>query len=943
MERRDDPPAADDSTGLPPPGTVSFSAPTSAPGRDAFLELMRTHGASPRRYAILGEIARGGMGAIHRAFDRVTRRHVALKRMLDELGGSTAPPTRRDDPSVFGRFVAEAQVTAQLDHPGIVPVHEIGLDDQGHVFFAMKLVDGLDLRTVFEQHRSGLADWNLPRVTAILLKVCEAMAFAHARGVIHRDLKPANVMVGRYGEVYVMDWGLARVLGSRDLAAMAPRGDADPSLSAAVDASTPLPPPVTLEGDVLGTPAYMAPEQAEGRRDEITGQTDVYSVGAMLYHLLAGHSPYDDDPLARGSPRTILSRALVGPPTPLSDRAPDAPPPLVAICEKAMARDRSRRYDTMDALAADLRAFLEQRVVAAYRTGALAEARAWVRRNRGLALTASIGAALLVGVGGYAHSRVRDERNKAITAADAADRERQNVLRLADSKRLEDLVDRQESLWPSLPQHVPSLEAWLAEARALVARLPLHRATLQTLRTSALPYTDDDARHDRETHPEAERRSRLRDQRRTFAAARLTAPDEIARRDAAVRDLDSEIETLTRRTEERRTYRFEDAETRWRHDVLADVVARIEALGATGPGAEYGVTLVALERRLEAARSIARLTIDERAADWERVKREVVADPRFGGFELTPQIGLIPLFADPESGLQEFAHYLSGSLPSRDPSGRLNLADDAAIVLVLLPGGEFSMGAQNTTPDGANYDPEANSDTIGPGGEPVRVTLAPFFLAKHELTQAQWLTLTGTNPSFYPVLRRVGGHVTTPRHPVEQVHWADLRKTLQRAHLEFPTEAQWEYGARAGSGKRWFPGNDVTDLQGHGNIADAYAMRFAPDWPGESALDDGYLVHAPVGSFRANAFGLHDTLGNVFEWCRDGDADYALPPREGDGERIVADAQQRIFRGGCFSFPASYATSAFRDRARWNSAASHTGARAARAIDAPNAKVATPR
>ena len=244
------------------------------------------------------------------------------------LGKSTSPAsgeTPRSDPRSLGRFLEEAQVTGQLDHPGIVPVHELGLDGDGRVYFTMKLVEGHDLKRVLELVAEGQEGWTQTRALGVLSKVCEAMAYAHHKGVVHRDLKPANVMVGRFGEVYVMDWGLAKVLGREDQKdlTVAPQDETQelrPQRRERADAS-PDSPLITMDGDVVGTPAYMSPEQALGRTEEIGPHSDVYAVGAMLYHLLAGHMPYVQ-PGARLTNRDGLVAQSAMAAAPLVERAP---------------------------------------------------------------------------------------------------------------------------------------------------------------------------------------------------------------------------------------------------------------------------------------------------------------------------------------------------------------------------------------------------------------------------------------------------------------------------------------------------------------------------------------------------------------------------------------------------------------------------------------------
>ena len=364
--------------------------------------LSRLSAQSPEstRYEAKREIARGGMGAIIEVWDGELRRTLAMKVVL-----TSRQPSSDDSDSEgllerrLSRFLEEAQITGQLDHPGIVPVHDIGIDGQGRVYFTMQLIDGLDLRRVFELARLQKDGWTEKRVVSVMIRVCEAMAFAHSKGVVHRDLKPANIMVGRFGEAYVMDWGLAKVLGREDAhdiriaeekkqeesrRVKTDRSDSDTGTDAALK---------TMDGDVVGTPAYMAPEQARGKLEEISLQSDVYSMGAMLYHLLSGHMPYE--PLGEKVPaHTILEAVRNAPPWPLRQLNPDVDSELGAICEKAMSREAPQRYGDMMALAGDLTAWVEGRGVGAYTTGVLYETRKWIARNK----TASSALGALLGL-----------------------------------------------------------------------------------------------------------------------------------------------------------------------------------------------------------------------------------------------------------------------------------------------------------------------------------------------------------------------------------------------------------------------------------------------------------------------------------------------------------------------------------------------------------------
>ncbi|MBJ01571.1 MAG: hypothetical protein CMK00_01730 [Planctomycetes bacterium] len=420
-----------------------------------FLERLREHGPSDRRYRVECEINRGGMGRVLKIWDEDLGRPLAMKivdtsatggsasssdgggfkpRSEPGSGGASRPLTEAGQ-RALSRFLDEARITGRLEHPSIISAHEVGVDDEGNPYFTMPWVRGRDLRKVFRLLHLGEEDWTLPRIIAVLVQVCDAMAFAHSRGVLHRDLKPANIMVGRFGETHVMDWGLARVLGRRDtLLEMEadendPGGAAERGGGAVPPAERPpeswdakgasaAPPPApphstrpasgtsassqlsTRAGAVLGTVGYMSPEQARGELNRLGPRSDVYSLGAILYHLLAGAPPHVT-PGQSASSDELLARTLAGPPPAPSRRARrgqgslPVPPELEAICAKAMARHPLDRYEGMAALARDLRAWLEGRVVDAYESGLWAELRKWLARHR----AASLAAGLLLAVG----------------------------------------------------------------------------------------------------------------------------------------------------------------------------------------------------------------------------------------------------------------------------------------------------------------------------------------------------------------------------------------------------------------------------------------------------------------------------------------------------------------------------------------------------------------
>ncbi|RKY20012.1 MAG: hypothetical protein DRQ55_08985 [Planctomycetota bacterium] len=442
-----------------PPMSGAGSADSSASVQGT-LDRLSVEASGFARYRVRREIDHGGMGRILRVWDGTLRRPLAMKVMLDgtSTSGSRAPADERK----LSRFLEEAQITGQLDHPGVVPVHELGLDDNGHLYFTMRLVRGRSLRTIFELVHDGLEGWTVARALGVLQKVCEALAYAHSKNVIHRDIKPANIMVGRFGETYVMDWGLAKVLGAEDSFTPAhdpehdiPSDDqsdgGDGSIEvlltdrAELERCEPESPLMTIDGTVVGTPAYMSPEQADGRLDDVGPHSDVYAVGALLYHLLAGRMPYVEAG-QRGEPQSVLEAVRSGPPQRLSSIAPRAPLELAAICERAMARDISARYADMGEMAKELRAFLEGRVVRSYEAGAWAQLRKWIVRNKASAAGTLFALLLLAGALGWAlYERDRfmaqgDSERAARTRAEDAEASARDAEQVAQDNEREALL-----------------------------------------------------------------------------------------------------------------------------------------------------------------------------------------------------------------------------------------------------------------------------------------------------------------------------------------------------------------------------------------------------------------------------------------------------------------------------------------------------------------------
>jgi len=305
------------------------------------------------RYKILRPLARGGMGTVYLAEDALLERKVAIK--VTNIADSSG--------ELAARMWQEATIIARLEHPGIVPIHDLGQTTDGRVFYVMRLVEGRRLDEYASQTES------LAERLRVFLKVCETVAFAHASGVLHRDLKPENIMVGPFGEVMVMDWGVAKVMPRMTTDEVDDRSRAHAMLNTHSGNGT-------AHGTVVGTPDYMAPEQAAGRTDLLNERMDVYSLGAVLYFLLTERSPLV------ANERATFERSPIAP----RELNPKLPRAIAAICVKAMSPDQNGRYASAQELAAEITRFLDGLPVAAYRENVFERVGHWLGRNRFLVL-----------------------------------------------------------------------------------------------------------------------------------------------------------------------------------------------------------------------------------------------------------------------------------------------------------------------------------------------------------------------------------------------------------------------------------------------------------------------------------------------------------------------------------------------------------------------------
>jgi serine/threonine protein kinase/formylglycine-generating enzyme required for sulfatase activity len=881
-------------------------------------------------YRIQKELGRGGQGVVYLASDTRLHRLVAIK-VLTAYG---AP-----NEAALIRFRREAEVASRLNHPGICPVFDMGTSDSGPYlvmpyFPGETLADRIRNRsrgviesifvslesqspaTKAEDHLalSGDATYavtNNEELNATLQlteAVASALHAAHEVGIIHRDIKPSNILISNTGQPIILDFGLAQ-------------DESDDGQG------------LTRTGDLFGTPPYMSPEQVAGGASSTDRRTDVWSLGVTLYESLTGQRPFDA-PTRMQLFQTIQDIEPIDPRRLNRSISRD----LSVVMRCALSKSKNHRYQTAQAFAEDLARVRRHEPVHARPAGPILRLSRWFERNPALAL--SVCAAFLILVAGIivATTLAADARQ----ATRKAIAERTAYERLADQGRLEDLIAEFHELWPATPVMVPRLKSWIEEGEDLLSRLPDHRARLAELqsRPASVSTVRRIVGNDSDSIRERMRELVLeRDHLRSWAEhlERLSDGEATSsvRKAAEVRARLPAVESMLQKFQQDHPVEevpvLDSPEDQWRHDRLQELVLGLERLGQASI---QDPTLAAMRYRLELAERIAPATVSEHEEAWSRLLAELEENDTYRGILRKPQLGLIPLGRNAQ-GFYDFLHWVThapDSTPNPSPyddQGRL--MPGAGLVLTLLPGGSFTMGS----PPGEDGRSKEEREHL--------VTLKPFFIGKHEVTQAQWVRMMGSNPSEYYAgrkheLRASPGIELT--HPVESVSWMDARNFVRRLGLELPTEAQWEYAARGGTSTAWCFGPDESDLKGKTNLYDEGARdgfgqveRFEPvSW------DDGFIFHGPVDAGSPNPFGLHGIHGNVSEWCRETWRSHYPPDSvvPGDGALIgnfYDPSIPRMFRDGSWLQPASKARSATRFALPGTTKAKFIGIRVVRPLD----------
>ncbi len=814
-------------------------------------------------------VAHGGMGAVYRA-----------KRVDGQFEQTVAIKILKrglDTDDILRRFTVERQVLARLEHPHIARLYDGGATDEGLPYLVMELVDGELIDVYCDSRRLGIRE----RVEHFC-RVCHAVQFAHQNLIVHRDLKPGNIMVTPDGNPKLLDFGIAKVIDPEAF------GDSGEPVMATVTQMR------------IMTPRYASPEQVRG--EPATTATDVYSLGVILYELLCGRSPHalqgsstpeEIEKVICDREPTRPSVALTKSPTELNDTESIAAArqtdvrrlrtllsgDLETITLKALAKEKDRRYPSPEKLAEDLTRYLEDRPILARPDTTWYRTRKFVRRNFVQLGTISLFLMLSLVAAGVTVWQQLELGNQKLELSI----QEEDIDLLADIKRVPDAIERASRLWPIDPRRLDEYKRWLTEyGHPLRDRAANHKIELATVASRAVLSTDGSS-----------------------------------------------------------SLHFETPKDELLHETLSLIIKNldpflIENPRHAGAGSASIGTVAAIEWCRDRASELKR-SESEWLAAWSEVRTAIGTAPNYGGLDVPPQVGLWPLGLNDRTGLFEFYDPRTGERPVlSDPAttSRWTVTPETAIVYILIPAATVITGATQDTAS-----PRFDADAFDYEQPLVEVDLDAYFISKYEVTNAQWGRLSTQRSYYFPDYdaERTDGslYIASATGPIDRVLFRDAVEVLGRLNATLPSEVQWEHAARGGTDLRWAISNELTDVGSVGNIADRAMSRLKlpPTSQMSMEVDDGWELPAPVGLYRPNGYGLHDTVGNVGERCIDTWSTYSRKFRLGDGARIVDGETNRMHRGGSFKTTAQLSRVSTR---RWigeTVASSDVGIRPVRTID----------
>lgn len=780
-------------------GTDPSSATVSVSGADGSEELDFSAADLPRReidvdsmvgpYRIVRKIAAGGFGVVYHALQTVpVRRDVALKVMKRGM----------DSEQFLARFQAERQTLAMMDHANIAKIFDAGTAETGQPFFAMELVRGVPINEYCDRKKLSIQQ----RI-ALFIDVCKAIQHAHHKGVIHRDIKPSNILVQDIDGVakpVVIDFGVAKAFQR--------------SMSDA--------PVITHMMQVIGTPAYMSPEQAGLAGIDVDSRADVYSLGMVLYELICGCVAIDNAALRVCTPQNIgqvlddyqikrpsarfhrseadvEKRASVRQATP-AELMRKLTSELDWIVLKCLEKDRNNRYETANGLAQELTRYLNHEPVSAHRPSFLYSFSKFATRYRGQVIAAGLVlSTLMIGLVFSLYMYWTAERRAS------------EVLLLSDLTQLVQLKERYDGLTQvQFNARASEMDKWLEDTKEPIARYDDHKRALERLESAGSLNSDGNV---------------------TFVDQRL----------------------------------------QWQYDNQKQLLNTLNEFVAP-------VGMVASVEKLRSACP----TMDQMNQAWEAFGKYCQqACPRY---TILRREGLYPLGMNPQTDLWEFVDLTTGIGPSDLDLQKIENSPNAAITYVFLLGGEFGMGSPETE-EGRKQD------------EPFHeVEVSPFFIAKYEITQAQWGRLMESTPKT---------EFKGPQKPIG-VTWFAAKDFCDRIGAVLPTEAQWEFACRGGTNGPFSSSQSVEEIGWF-------------DFNSKKILQ-------PIGLKLANPYGLFDMHGNAMEWVADRyDEDFYLTPEASlldpinvpnsstHAEFVNGGFNERaVLRGGTFQGPPKFARSADR-------------------------------